>query len=87
MLGDLDNVAERLDIFDSCLDSLDVAFSGRVQNLLILADGGVGPFLVHGTAILEDSVEDAQQAEGDNGFFVENVELVADGVDGGASPS
>lgn len=64
-----------------------MAFSGRVQNLLVLADGAVGPFLVHGTTILEDSVEDAQQAEGDDGFLVDHVELVADGPDRGASTS
>lgn len=57
---------------------------GRVQNLLVLADGGLGPVVVHGTTIFEDSVKDAQQAEGDDGFLVDHVELIADGPDGGA---
>lgn len=83
-MRDADDVAERLDIFNSRLDGLDVALSGRVQNVLVLVDGGLSPFIVHGASIFEDSVEDAQQAEGDDGFLIHHVELIADGIDGGA---
>lgn len=83
-MRDANDVAERLDIFDSRLDGLDVARPGRVQNLLVLVDGGIGPVVVHGASIFEDSVENAQQAERDDRFLVDHVELIADGIDGGA---
>lgn len=84
ILSDLDNVAQGLDILDTFLDGAGVVGSGLVEDILDLLDLAVGPLLVQGSAVLEDAVEDGQQAEGDDGFLVEHVKLVADGPDGGA---
>ncbi len=53
-----------------------------VEQFLDLSNLAVRPLRVAGSAVLEDTVKDGQQAEGDNGFFIDNVQLVADGPDG-----
>lgn len=87
LLGDLNNIAQWLDVLDSCLDGLGVPCPGGVQDILEFLLGVLAPFLVHGTTILEDTVEDSQQTEGDDGFLVENVEFVADCPYGDTSTS
>lgn len=81
LLCDLDDVAQRLDILDSGLDGLDVAFPCRVQDVLVLGDGGGSPLAIGRTSIFKDSVEDAQQAKGHDTFLVDHVQLIADGPD------
>lgn len=79
LLGDFDNVAQRLDILDPFLDGAGVVAPGLVEDVLDLLDLTIRPLLVHGTTVLEDAVEDGQQAEGDDGFLVQDIKLVADG--------
>lgn len=56
--------------------------TSRVEDILLLLDLALSPLLVHGTTELGDGGEDAEQTEGDDGFLVHDVELVADGRDG-----
>lgn len=80
--GDVDNTAHLLDVVDAGLDSLGMVGTGGVQdasNLLVLA---LGPLAVHGASVLEDGAPDAQQTEGDDGLLVDDIVLVAEGVDG-----
>lgn len=55
--------------------------ASRVEDILLLLDLTNSPLLVHGTAELGDSGEDGEQTESDDGLFVQDVELVADGRD------
>lgn len=79
LLGDFNNIAQRLDILDSSLHSFGMALSRGVQNVLDTVDGAVSPFLVHWTTVSKDAVEDTEQAKGDNRFLVEHIKLIADG--------
>lgn len=58
--------------------------SRRVQDILDLLDLPLRPVLIPRPAIFEDAVEDAEQAEGRDRFFVHHVQLVADSPDGDA---
>lgn len=58
---------------------------GSIQDVADPVDLGLGPFGVHGTTILPDESEDSEQAEGDNGFFVNDEKFVADSSDGETS--
>lgn len=81
-LGDVDNTAHLLDAVDAGLDSLSVVGTGSVQdtgNLLVL---GFSPLGVHGASVLDDGAPDTQQTEGDDGLLVDDIVLVAQGVDG-----
>lgn len=81
LLGDVDDVAQWLDILDSLLDTCSVVRSRLVEQVLDLGDLAVCPLGISWTSVLEDTVEDGQKAEGDDGFFVEDVQFAADGPD------
>lgn len=81
-LGDVDNAAHLLHAVDTGLDSLGVVGTGSVQdagNLLVL---GLGPLGVHRSSVLENGGPYTQQAERDDGLLVDDIVLVAKGVDG-----
>lgn len=81
-LGNIDNTAHLLHAVDAGFDGLGVVGTGSVQdigNLLVLP---IGPFAVHGTEVLDDGGPDAQQTEGDDGLLVDDIVLVAEGVNG-----
>lgn len=59
--------------------------SSGVENLLDLPGLVVRPVLVHRPSVGKDPVEDRQETEGDDGFLVDDVQLVGDGPDGHAS--
>lgn len=83
-LGDVDDTLHLLDALDAVLDGLGVVGTGSIQdasNLLVLA---LSPLPVHGTGILDDGTPDAQQTESDDGLLVDDIVLVAEGVDGQA---
>lgn len=83
-LGDINDTLHLLDALDAVLDGLGVVGTGSVQDagdLLVLP---LSPLPVQGTSILDDGAPDTQQTEGDDGLLVDNVVLVAEGVDGQA---
>ena len=49
-----------------------------IQDILDLVRLPLGPFFVHGTPVVRDGPEDGEKGEHDDGFFVDDVELVAD---------
>ena len=53
----------------------------RVHDALDLRDRPVRPLAVHGSSVLENAIEHGQQTECYNGLLVEDVQLVADGID------
>lgn len=78
-LGDVNDTTEVLNVVDALLHGGGVVGAGSVQDagdLLDLLLGVAGP----GRAgVMSDSPEDGQQTESDNGFLVDDVELVANG--------
>lgn len=81
-LGDVNDAAHLLDAVDAGLDGLGVVGTGSVQdtgNLLVLA---LSPLAVHGASVLDDGTPNTQQAESDDGLLVDDIVLVAEGVDG-----
>lgn len=81
LLGDLNNTAELLDVLHTRLDGVGVVATGRVQNVFVLLRLTLCPLSVGGTAVLAEGSEYAEQTEGDDGFLVQHVKLVADGGD------
>lgn len=81
-LGDVDDTRHLLDVADAVLDGLGVVLAGGVQDALDLLVLCLGPLLVHGATVLDESAPDAQQAEGDDGLLVDDIVLVAEGIDG-----
>ena len=59
----------------------------RVQNPLDFVRIAVAKVLVHGPDIVVHGPVDGQQGEEDDGFFVDDVDLVADGRNGETSSS
>ena len=84
ILGNLDNIAQRLDVLNPDLDSLGMPLPSRVQNVLELLNRSITPFLVHRTTIPEDTIEYSEQTESSDRFLVQHVELIADCPDGDA---
>lgn len=87
-LGNVNNTSHLLDILNTALDGLGVVGTGAVENVLDLLVLALGPLLVAGTAVLDESAPDGQQAKGHNGLLIHDVVLIADGVDaqtGGAA--
>lgn len=78
LLGNLNDTAELLHILNAGLDGIGVVGTSRVQDILVLLRLTLGPLSVHGTAIFAEGSEDAEQTESDDGFLVEDVQLVAD---------
>lgn len=78
LLGDVNNTAKLLDIFNAGLDGVGVVGTSTVQDVLVLLRLTLSPLLVHGTTVLAQSSEDTEQTECDDGFLVQHVELVAD---------
>lgn len=81
-LGNVDDAAHLLDAVDAGLDGLSVVGTGSVQNtgnLLVLA---LSPLAVHGASVLDNGTPDTQQTESDDGLLVDDIVLVAEGVDG-----
>ena len=81
-LGDVDNPGHLLDVLNAGLYGLGVVGTSRVQDVLDLLVLAIGPLLVHGGAELDERAPDGEQADGDDGLLVDDVVLVADGVDG-----
>lgn len=81
-LGDLNDLVHLLDVVDAGLDGLGVVGTGSVQDASNLLALGIGPLRVHGTTVLDDGTPDAQQTKGDDGLLVDDIVLVAEGVDG-----
>jgi hypothetical protein len=81
LLRNLHNITQRLNIFNPLLHGSRMTLSRLIQNILDFLNLSIRPFLVHRPTILEDPVENAQQAECHDGFLVKNVEFIADGPD------
>jgi len=60
VLGDVHHVGQWLHILNTGLDSLSMSLPCRVQNVLESLNSVVGPLLVHGPTILEDTVENSE---------------------------
>lgn len=84
-LGNINDTSHLLDVLNALLDGLGVVGPGRVQDTADLLNLGVGPLSVHWSSILADGVEDGEEGESDNGLLVDDVVLVGEGVDSGAS--
>jgi hypothetical protein len=87
-LGDVDNTAHLLNTLNTGLDGLGVVGAGAVEDVLDLLILSLGPLLVGRASVLDEAAPDGEQADGDNGLLVDDVVLVADGVDaqgGGAA--
>lgn len=80
-LGDVDNSSHLLDVVNAALDSLGVVGTGAVEDVLDLLVLALGPRLVSGTAVLDETTPNGQQADGHDGLLVHDVVLIADGVD------
>lgn len=78
VLGNVNNTAETPDVVDPLLDGVGVLGPGGVQDALNLVGVAVGPLLVHGSSVVSDGPEDAEERDHDNGLLVDNVDLVAD---------
>lgn len=81
-LGDVNDTAEVLHSVNARLDGRSVVFPRRVEDACNLRIGLFCPLLVGRTSIFANGPENGQQAKGDDGFFVDDVELVADSCDG-----
>lgn len=80
-LGDVDNTSHLLDVLNAALDSLGVVGTRTVEDVLDLLVLALGPRLVSGTTVLDETTPDGQQADGHDGLLVHDVVLIADGVD------
>ena len=80
-LGDINNATHLLDVLNAGLDSLGMVGTSSVEDVLDLGVLLLSPLLVRGTTVLDQSTPDGQQADGDDGFLVHDIVLVADGVD------
>ena len=81
-LGDVNDAAHLRNVVDPVLDGLGVVGASGVQDVPDPVVLGLSPFLVHGTAKLDQRSPDAQKSEGNDGLLVDDVVLIADGVDG-----
>lgn len=52
-----------------------------VEEALDLVGLGLGPLAVHRASVLDQAAPDGEQAEGDDGLLVDDIVLVANGVD------
>jgi hypothetical protein len=82
VLRDLNDIGERLHVLDASAHSLGVTLPRVIQSALDAGDCAVGPLAVHGTTVFEDTVEDGEQAESNDGFLVEHVQLIGDSPGG-----
>lgn len=80
-LGDVDNTTHLLDVLNATLDGLGVVGTGAVEDVLDLLVLTLGPLLVDGATVLDQTTPDGEQADGNDGLLVHDVVLVADGVD------
>lgn len=80
-LGDVDNLAHLLDVLNASLDGLGVVGTSAVEDVLDLGVLRLGPLLVRGTTILDQTTPDGEQAEGNDSLLVHDIVLVAEGVD------
>lgn len=55
--------------------------ASSVQDALDLVALSIGPFLVSWSSILSDSVEDREETESDDGFFVDDVVFIRKSVE------
>lgn len=81
VLCDLNNTAQLLDVLDPFLHSVGVVCSGAVKDILLLLDLTLGPLLIHGPSHLSYTGEDAEETECSDGFFIEDIKLIADSGD------
>lgn len=80
VLGNVNNTTHLLDILDAGLDSLGVVGAGAVEDVLDLLILSLGPGLVSGTSVLDETTPDGDQAESDDRLLVHDIVLIADGV-------
>ena len=64
ILGDVDNASHLLHALNTGLDSLGVVRPGAVEDVLDLLVVRLGPGLVPGTAVLDETAPDSEQAHG-----------------------
>lgn len=81
-LGDINNTRKLGDVVNTLLDGVGVVGTSTVQNVSVLLNLAISPLLVSRATVLGDGSENADNTEKDDGFLVDNVELVADGSDG-----
>ena len=82
LLGDLNNIGQLLDVLDALLDGVGMVGTSGVQNVPLLLDLALSPLLVQRATVLGEGSKDAENREGDDGFLVEDVELIADSGNG-----
>lgn len=80
-LGDVNDAGHLLDVLDAGLDGLGVVGAGRVEDIEDLLVLTLSPLLVSGTAELDQGSPDAEKAEGDDCLLVDDIVLVAQGID------
>ncbi len=78
-LRNINNPTKLLNTLNSRLHRGGMILPRRVQDPLHLIDLPIRPILIHRPAIPPDRPEHAQQAERNDGFLVQHVQLVADG--------
>lgn len=87
LLGDLDDLAQRLDVVNSLIHGLGVVGTSSIQDVLLLLDLSISPGVVERAEVFEGAVEDAEKTECGNGLLVHDVELVTDSGDGDTGSS
>lgn len=80
-LRDFDDATQLLDGLDTVLDGERVVRASSIEDAADLVVLRFSPARVHGPAVLDETRPDAQQAKGNNSLLIEDVVLVADGVD------
>lgn len=80
-LGNIHNAAQLLYVVNSGFDSLSVIGTSRVQDVSDLVGLCLRPLLIHRSTIFDNTAPNAQQAEHNDGFLVNNIVLVAESVD------
>lgn len=80
-LGDVDNTTHLLHVLDAGLDGLGVVGTSAVEDVLDLLVLSLSPGLVAGTAVLDETAPDGEQADGNDRLLVHDVVLIAEGVD------
>lgn len=80
-LGKSNNILNLRNILNSLLDSLSVGSLGLVQDVLDVADVGVGPILVGRSNGLRSQNNKNSKSTENTGLCVDNVDAVGDSVD------
>ncbi len=76
LLGEGDDLLDRLEAVKALRDGLGVLLAGTVQDAADALNVAVGPRGVGGTDVLADRVEDDEEADGEDGLLVGDLGLV-----------